>query len=110
MEFNPFVENVNPSKDISKELSSVSLEEQYAKLTEKEKLLIWCKLHGFNRIPPSIEQMYSDEYYLGGERFFDHGTNLFQYWKDNLPKIFPNAVTNAKPFLVFGGAIKISVA
>lgn len=89
------------------DLSSVSLESQYTKLTEQEKLLVFCKIHGYSRIPPTIKQMYEDPYYLGGPEFFDRGTNLYQFWRDNLPMIFPSAVTTAKPFLVLSGAIGI---
>ena len=90
------------------DLSSVSLETQYAKLTDQEKLLVFCKIHGYSRIPPTIKQLYEDPYYLGGPEFFDRGTNLYQFWRNNLPMIFPSAVTTAKPFLVLSGAIKTS--
>lgn len=102
---NSFIDQEDPTKLI--DLDSVSLIEQYTKLTEEEKLLVFCKINGYNRIPPSIERLYQDDYYLGGEDFFDGGTTLYQYWKDSLPKIFPSPVLTAKPFLILSGAIGI---
>lgn len=101
----PFINQYDPTAYV--DLTSVSLEQQYSKLTEQEKLLIFCKINGYNRIPPSIQRLYSDEYYLGGSAFFDGGDNIYQFWKDSLPMIFPNEVTTAKPFLILSGAIGI---
>ena len=102
-----YLDHEDPTKNIEKDLEQVSLEQQYTSLTDKEKLLVFCKINGYNRIPPSIQRLYSDDYYLGGEKFFDGGSNLFQFWKDSLPIIFPNEVLTAKPFLVLSGAIGI---
>lgn len=102
---NPFIDQQDPTKVL--DLENVSISSQYTKLTEKEKLLVFCKINGYNRIPPSIEQLYQDDYFLGGVDFFDGGNNLFQFWKDSLPIIFPNPVLTAKPFLVLSGAIGI---
>lgn len=95
----------DPTKEL--DLGSISLEKQYTTLTDREKLLVFCKVNGYSRIPPTIERMYTDPYYLGGPKFFDGGSNLFQFWKDSLPKIFPNEVFTSKPFLVLSGAIGI---
>jgi hypothetical protein len=100
---NSFIDHTDPTSLI--DFSGVSIEEQYAKLTDEEKLLIFCKINGYNKIPPSIEQLYSDEYFLGGTEFFDKGNNLFDYWKKSLPIIYPSSVLTAKPFLVLSGAI-----
>lgn len=102
-----FINHQDPTRNIEKDLEGVDLRSQYSSLTEQEKLLVFCKINGYNRIPPSIERLYSDDYYLGGERFFDHGDNLFNFWKQALPTIFPNEVLTAKPFLVLSGAIGI---
>lgn len=102
-----FISQEDPTRDISRELDSVSLEKQYTQLTEREKLLIFCKLKGYSMIPPSIERMYSDEFYLGGEEFFNGGRTLFDYWKKALPKIYPSEVLTAKPYLILSGAIGI---
>ena len=107
MKINSFINQQDPSKDITEDLNNISLEKQYSQLTDKEKVLVFCKINGYNRVPPSIERLYSDEYYLGGDKFFDHGNNLFTFWKGALNKIFPNEVLTAKPFLVLSGAIGI---
>lgn len=104
-EINNFINHEDPTTPL--DLSSVSIEQQYAKLTPQEKLLVFCRLNGYSRIPPTIERLYSDEYYLGSSKFFDHGDNIYQFWKDNLPMIFPNEVKTAKPFLCLSGAIGI---
>ena len=87
------------------DFKSISVEQQYSKLTDQEKLLVFCKINGYNRVPPSIERLYTDEYYLGGSDFFDKGSNVFQFWKDSLGKIYPSPVLTAKPFLILSGAI-----
>lgn len=102
---NPFINQIDPTSLL--DLSNVEISNQYSKLTEREKLLVFCKINGYNRIPPTIEQLYSDEYYLGGPSFFDKGTNLYKFWKDNLPIIFPSPVLTAKNFLCLSGAIGI---
>ena len=71
----PFINQYDPTAYV--DLTSVSLEQQYSKLTEQEKLLIFCKINGYNRIPPSIQRLYSDEYYLGGSAFFVGGDNIY---------------------------------
>jgi hypothetical protein len=97
--------NDDPTKDL--DLSGVSLENQYSSLTEHEKILVFCKLNGYSKVPPSIERLYSDPYMLGGEKYFNGGSSLFDYWKGALHKIFPNEVLTAKPFLILGGAVGI---
>ena len=89
------------------DLDSISLEQQYNSLTDREKLLVFCKLNGYSMIPPSIETMYTDPYFLGGESFFNGGQNLFDFWKGALNKIYPNEVLTQKPFLILSGAIGI---
>lgn len=88
------------------DLNSVSVEEQYAQLTEEERELVFLKLKGYTQRPPTIEQMYTDPYYLGGADFFNHGDNLFPFWKESLGKIFPGHFTRF-PYLCLSGAIGI---
>ena len=95
----------DPTKDIN--FGSIPLESQYTTLSEHEKLLVFCKVNGYTKIPPSIERMYTDPYYLGGEKFFNGGSNLFPFWKNALTKIYPNEVLTKKPFLILSGAIGI---
>lgn len=87
------------------DLRSISLEKQYTKLTEQEKLLVFCKVNGFNRIPPTIRQIYEDSYMLGGPEFFDGGSNIYKYWKDKLDMIYPGPVTTSKSAIVLMSAI-----
>jgi hypothetical protein len=42
---------------------------------------------------------------LGGEKYFNGGKGLFNFWKGALKEIFPNEVFTSKPYLVLGGAI-----
>jgi hypothetical protein len=104
---NSFIDHFDPTKDISRDLDSISLIEQYNNLTEDDKILIFCKINGYNRIPPTIERLYSDSYYLGGQEFFDGGNMIYDFWKDNLKNIFPTCVNTSKPFLILSGAIGI---
>lgn len=100
-----FINQSDPTLPL--DLRSVTLEQQYSKLTEQDKLLVFCKLHGYDRVPPTVEQLYTDLYYLGGTEFFDEGKVIYDFWKESFPTIFPTAVTTAKPFLVLSGAIGI---
>lgn len=107
MNSNDFISQHDPSKDITEELDNITIDKQYSQLTKQEKILVFCKINGYNRVPPSVERLYSDEYYLGSDRFFDHGNNLYNFWKGSLSTIFPNEVLTAKPFLILSGAIGI---
>jgi hypothetical protein len=93
----------DPFKSIQK-IDEASIASQYSKLTDEEKELVFLKLHGFKMKPPEVGQLYTDPYYLGGSEFFDGGTRIFQYWKDNLSDIFPGQLT-AKDQVCLSGAI-----
>lgn len=88
------------------DLSGVSLQTQYTKLTMEEKELVFLKLHGFTNRPPEIEQLYTDPYYLGGPEFYSYGTMIFDFWKKGLKEIFPGMMTRY-PYLCLSGAIGI---
>lgn len=105
MRENSFINHEDPTKAL--DLSAVSLSEQYTKLTSDEKVLVFLKLKGFTHRPPTIERLYSDEYYLGGEDFFDGGRVIFDFWKEGLKKIVPSEVTTKYPLLCLSGAIGI---
>ena len=77
-----FIDQFDPSKDLTEELKGISLQTQYTSLTEREKKLIFLKVHGYNRLPPTIETLYSDDYYLGSADFFDGGNSIYKFWKD----------------------------
>ena len=100
-----FIDQSNP--DAPLKLDEIDLREQYTSLTDEEKLLIFCKLSGYYKIPPSIERLYSDDYYLGSDSYFSHGDSIYPFWKDALKTIFPNEVFTSKPFLILSGAIGI---
>lgn len=86
--------------------SQVSLEQQYTQLTPEEKEAVFLKLNGYGCRPPTIEQMYTDPYYMGGPQFYDGGNNIFPFWKEALKKIFPGHLTRY-PYLCLSGAIGI---
>ena len=45
---NPFINQTDPTSLL--DLSNVEISNQYSKLTEREKLLVFCKINGYNRI------------------------------------------------------------
>ena len=98
MSSNNFINQSDPTAPLN--FDNIDIREQYSKLTESERLLVAMKLMGYSHKPPAINQLLEDEYYLGGEKFFNHGTAVFDFWKDALNIIYPNEITTAKPFLV----------
>lgn len=100
-----FINHHDPTTPL--DLAAVDLREQYTKLTDDEKILVFMKIKGFSHRPPTIERLYSDEYYLGSSDFFYHGDVIFDYWKEKIGDIFPNEVTTSKPFQCLSGAIGI---
>lgn len=103
MSVQSFINQNDPTLPL--DLSSISLQKQYTKLTEREKLLVFCKINGFYRLPPTIRQMYEDPYMLGGSEFFDGGSNIYEYWKEKLDMIYPSPVTTSKTAVVLMSAI-----
>ena len=105
--FDSFINQSDPTKNIENELTqNVTLANQYSRLSEKDKELVFCKLNGYFRVPPSMEQLYSDDYYLGGSDFYDGGSLIYDFWKTSLKDIVSGPVTK-KPYLVLSGAIGI---
>lgn len=96
-----FINQFDPTKPIE----DVSIETQYSKLSEDDKLLLFLKLKGFSHCPPTIERFYSDEFYLGGKSFFDSGKLLFNYWKDILNTVYPSPVLTRYPMAYWSGSI-----
>lgn len=81
-------------------------------LDSPTQIRILATLDQRNFVPPSIERMYSDTYYLGGTEFFNGGTVLFDFWKDSLQnKIYypgeSNPLDTRAIYLVLSGAIGI---
>lgn len=104
---NSFISQEDPSKDYTEDLKNIDIRKQYSRLTDDEKILIFMKLKGFTHRPPTMERLYSDEYYLGSDHFFNRGNSVFKYWKDMFKEVIPNEVTTKKPLLVLSGALGI---
>lgn len=100
-DFSKFINNSDPTKKL--DLDSISLEQQYTKLTEEEKLMVGARLLGMNHLSVSIDQFLDDEYYLG--LITNKGKAVFNFWRDKLRKIFPNPLMTSYPYLSFGGRI-----
>lgn len=87
------------------DFNQIDLSTEYSKLTEEEKILVFCKLKGMNHVPPGIEQFLCDDYYLG--LITNGGSGIYQYWHDKLKEIYPSPVINKYPYISLGGAIGI---
>lgn len=87
------------------ELNNFDISKKYSTLTDREKLLIYCKINGFNHIPVDIETFIKDDYYLG--LVTSGGQGIYKYWHGMLQELFPNPVINRYPYISFGGAIGI---
>jgi hypothetical protein len=99
--FNKFMDQKDPTKKL--DLNSISLEEQYTKLTDEEKLLVGHRMLGMDHRCVEIEQFLDDDFYLG--LITNKGKAVFPFWKDKLKQIFPNPIITAYPYLSFGGKI-----
>lgn len=96
-----FINQIDPTAPFNAE--EVTFEEQYSKLTDRDKLLLACKALGMNHVPLDIKSFLFDEYFLGG--ITNNGNSIFPYWLDKFDQIFPTAVTTRTPFISFSGAI-----
>lgn len=103
--FNSFINQEDPTKDLTKELSEITLEKQYSTLTKAEKDLLVCKFLGLNKKPADIMRFISDDYFLGSESITNGGRAVFDYWKDRLKELFPDPLVNKYCYISFGGAI-----
>lgn len=100
-DFRKFTDQKDPTKKL--DLDSVSLEEQYTKLTEEEKILVGAKLLGFSRLPCTIDQFVEDDFFLAP--LTDHGNAVFPFWREKMREIFPNQIFTRYPFLSLGGRL-----
>ena len=91
----------DPTKPVN--FKNITLEQQYNKLSEHDKQLVFCKLNGWNHLPVDIIRFLSDDYYLGLST--NHGDGVYDYWKDTLQKIYPDPIHNPYPYISMGGAI-----
>ena len=89
-----------------KEIENVNLEQQYDKLTSYEKDLVAARILGYKQIPATSDQFIEDEYYLGGEKFFNHGDAVFDYWKNVMRnEIFKGRFFTKKPYIIRSGGV-----
>ena len=100
---NKFINQSDPTSLL--DLSSVTLQEQYAKLTESEKIMVGAKILGMNHIPVPIKTFLFDDYFLGSDNITNHGKSIFKFWLDKFDGIFPNPILTKTPYISFGGAI-----
>lgn len=91
----------DPTRPLDK---SISLEQQYSKLTDEEKLMVYHKLvlKADHRIC-DIETFIKDDYYLG--LITQGGNGIFDYWKNTMKSMYPSPVINKFPYVSLGGAI-----
>ena len=97
-----FINHSDPTTPLSFN-SKDSLEAQYTKLTEREKLIIGAKFLGLNHIPCTFEQFVNDDFFLGDPRITNHGNAIFDCWKKIGLEIYPNPITTKYPYTSFGG-------
>lgn len=98
-----FIDHFDPTAPL--DLSGVSISQQYSKLSEKDKLLVGCKLLGMNHVPVPIKTFLFDDYFLGSEEITNHGKSIFPFWIDKLETIFPNPIQTKYPYLSFTGCV-----
>ena len=95
--------NDDPTTDL--DLSGVSLEKQYSKLSEHEKLLVASKLLGMNHLCVSIDRFLEDPYFLGSKEITDEGRSVFDIWRKSLREIFPSPLITKFPYISLSGCV-----
>lgn len=100
---NKFISYSDPTNSF--DLGSVDLNKQFAKLTDREKLMVEARCLGMNHVPVSIIQFLEDPYYLGDPKITNNGLQVFSFWKDKMTEVFPTPVITKYPYLNWGGAI-----
>lgn len=102
-DFNKFINQKDPTKP-SIDPDSITLERQFTKLTEEEKIMLGAKLLGMkSHIPVDIKTFACDEYFLGVDQITNKGTAIFPYWLDKLDEIFPNPLITRYPYILLTG-------
>lgn len=101
---NPFM-HIGDDPTSPLDLSAVSIESQYTKLSESEKLLVFYKLKGIDRKICDIETFINDDYFLG--QITQGGKGVYKYWHQELAKLYPSPAINKYPYVSLGGAIGI---
>lgn len=102
-DFSKFINQKDPTKP-SIDPESITLEKQFTKLTEEEKIILGAKLLGMkSHIPVDIKTFACDEYFLGVDQITNKGTAIFPYWLDKLDEIFPNPLITRYPYILLTG-------
>lgn len=90
--------------DIKNDPTKGSLEDQYNQLSEEDKLKVYHKLIlKADRRIADIDTFICDDYFLG--QITQGGQGIYDYWRDNLRKMYPSPVVNRYPFVSLGGSI-----
>lgn len=83
-----------------------SLEDQYNKLSEDEKLMVYHKLVlKADRRITDIDTFIKDDYFLG--QITQGGAGIYDYWKDIFREMYPSPVINRYPYVSSGGGVGI---
>lgn len=53
-----FIDQFDPSRDLTDELAGITFQTQYTNLSEREKKLVFLKVNGYNRMPPTIKLLW----------------------------------------------------
>ena len=98
---NKFINMEDPTQKL--DLGSVSIEKQYSKLSEDDKVMVICKILGMDHRPVKIQKFIFDDYFLGN--ITGSGKSIFPFWLDKFDEMFPNEVSTKTPYVSFSGAI-----
>lgn len=102
-DFNKFINHKDPTKP-SIDPESITLESQFTKLTEEEKIVLAARLLGCrSHVPTDIKTFIFDEYFMGTDQLTNKGTAIFPYWVDKLEEIFPNPIITRYPYILLTG-------
>jgi len=77
------------------------IEKILSNLTPSQELLLLSKIIGFKKIPPTVDQILDDEYYLGKVI----GKNIYPIWRERLKEIYPDPIRTSCLFVIAKGAI-----
>lgn len=100
---NPFIGHNDPTSPL--DIGSVTIEQQFTKLTDREKLSIGASLLGMDHIPVDWLTFLCDDYFLGNPQITNHGNQVFNSWKEWGQKIYPTPILTKYPWISLGGCI-----
>ena len=102
-----FIDHTDPTQKIIGGYSN--LQQQYEKLTDKEKIIVGASLLGMDHVPVSFEQFITDDYYLGNPAITNHGKSVFSIWKNAGSEIFPTPINTKTPYAILTGGIGLKL-